>query len=1100
MRYDVVHIADLRFPGGTSSAVAHEIRSLAAAGYRVAVVAKRAATLKQQRPVNPSIQAVFDAGLATLVTDAAIEARLAVLHNPYILESMEEGLPKINVEQAVMVAHQPLTDGNGVPYFNWREVDARAQAWMGRTVVWAPISPVSRANLVASSVGLPVLDEDWTNVVFVADWAQNPERPRNARPALGRHSRPDWAKWPATAEELFTIYPDDPGYDVRFLGVGDGLKALLRGADKPANWSTWAFNEMNVKDFLSDLDVFAYYHHPDWVEGFGRTIAEAMAAGIPVILPETFRATFQEAALYRAPADVRATVDELWADPETARLQGRLAQRWIEKHYGPARYLARIERLIGKPLAHDPAIPASADAATPAGEGAEGFVWAAVERFTPAATAPVEAARRFDVVHLGDFRTIRETPLRVAHSVRIEHAAGYATGLAHLASNDPKGLGHIHPELDQVVREGLAAPVDPEAGEIATNLLVVHQPDLVFDRFDALDLSGMPRVHARKVVVVHDRGMPPELLLRRNALFRAIWGEVVWMPTTETRRAELDDKPDVSVGDAWVAAVRCKPWRDRPHDRREALIIGRIARNAESDWPKSVEDVERAHPHGDGVCMRAFGWPRLTKLPSPAARSWETIQMGEIGLERFLGNLDAVVHVASGDAADSPVHALLSAMAQGIPVVGSRELARDVGKMVKIVSPRGAQDFVAAFHADRTVGRALGLEQARAVRHAHGDGVHRARLAKLAGQPSGAAPMVNHGARKRTLFLSSNGVGLGHLTRLLSIARRLPDDHEPCFVTMSQGLPIVRQCGYPVEYLPFHAFAGCDPTNWNPWFADQVGQVIDFHRADTVVLDAGSPYQGLLDAMAARPHVNHAWIRRGMWKDDRPRTAIQRQRFFDLIVEPAEIADAEDKGATTENRAFTTRVAPIRFLDDDEILSKEEACRRLGLDPRRPSCLIQLGSGSNRDIVTMIDTVLEKVRAAPGMQPVIAEWLISPNPLDLWPGVKRLRGFPLSLYFNAFDFTVSASGYNSFNEIVSFGLPAVFMANDHALMDDQAGRARYAQDQDAAFHLPDDRPDAIGPLVEQLLDPGIRETMIAGCRRIALGNGAQAAADAVAAL
>jgi hypothetical protein len=311
----------------------------------------------------------------------------------------------------------------------------------------------------------------------------------------------------------------------------------------------------------------------------------------------------------------------------------------------------------------------------------------------------------------------------------------------------------------------------------------------------------------------------------------------------------------------------------------------------------------------------------------------------------------------------------------------------------------------------------------------------------------------------------------------------------------------VRQAGYPVEYLPYHVYANCDVGPWNDWLAEQLSQLLDFHDARALVFDGGHPYGGLIEAMARRRHTRFVWVRRGMWRGTQNNAhAIRRQRFFDLIIEPSDIAEANDNGTTAYHRALAAKVAPIRLLDEHELLAKPEACRRLGLDPEQPSCLIQLGSGSNRDIVSMIDTVLECVDRVPGMQPVLAEWLISPNPLDFWPGVKRLRGFPLARYFKAFDFTVSAAGYNSFNEIVSFGLPAVFMANDHATMDDQSGRARFAQEQDAAFHLPEHRPDAIGPMIDAILDPAIRTVMQVNCARISGGNGAADAAAAIAGL
>jgi UDP:flavonoid glycosyltransferase YjiC (YdhE family) len=128
---------------------------------------------------------------------------------------------------------------------------------------------------------------------------------------------------------------------------------------------------------------------------------------------------------------------------------------------------------------------------------------------------------------------------------------------------------------------------------------------------------------------------------------------------------------------------------------------------------------------------------------------------------------------------------------------------------------------------------------------------------------------------------------------------------------------------------------------------------------------------------------------------------------------------------------------------------------------------------------------------------VIGEWLISPVSLDLWQGVKRLKGFPLSRYFNAFDFSISAAGYNSYNEIMSFELPSVFIANEHASMDDQYGRARFAQDNDAAFHLPEHAHQAIGGLITPLLNPEIRKMIKQNCRKLARKNGAKAAAAAI---
>jgi UDP:flavonoid glycosyltransferase YjiC (YdhE family) len=210
-----------------------------------------------------------------------------------------------------------------------------------------------------------------------------------------------------------------------------------------------------------------------------------------------------------------------------------------------------------------------------------------------------------------------------------------------------------------------------------------------------------------------------------------------------------------------------------------------------------------------------------------------------------------------------------------------------------------------------------------------------------------------------------------------------------------------------------------------------------------------------------------------------------------------DIAESRDFGATACNQATALRVPPIRLLEEHEILSRTQACERIGIDPDKPAALIQLGSGSNRDIVSIIDSVFSRLSNHPDIQPVLAEWMIAPKSLDLWPGVRRLRGFPLSRYFNAFDFTISAAGYNSFNEIISFALPAIFMANSHATMDDQDGRAAFAQDNEAAFHIPDLEAHRVGPLIDRILDPELQSIMRYNCSRLALDNGAAKAAEAI---
>jgi UDP-N-acetylglucosamine:LPS N-acetylglucosamine transferase len=69
--------------------------------------------------------------------------------------------------------------------------------------------------------------------------------------------------------------------------------------------------------------------------------------------------------------------------------------------------------------------------------------------------------------------------------------------------------------------------------------------------------------------------------------------------------------------------------------------------------------------------------------------------------------------------------------------------------------------------------------------------------------------------------------------------------------------------------------------------------------------------------------------------------------------------------------------------------------------------------------------------------------------LPRWPGHAAAAGFPISRAIAAFDFSVSAAGYNTFHEVIAQGLPTIFVPNRHPSMDDQGARAEFAQDHGA---------------------------------------------------
>ncbi|MCD8511794.1 MAG: glycosyltransferase [Bacillus sp. (in: Bacteria)] len=189
-------------------------------------------------------------------------------------------------------------------------------------------------------------DEDWSNIVNISEYKRAEKLPNKTKIRIGRHSRDHEVKWPNNKQELLSIYPDSDKFEVYILG--GGINPIRVAGYKPKNWKIYQFGEVSPKDFLAELDVFVYYTHPDWVESFGRVIIEAMAAGVPVVLPPIYKELFQEAAIFAEPKDVLMTIDQLVSDEDYYRSRVKKANEYVESNFGYSMHLSRISKFLQK--------------------------------------------------------------------------------------------------------------------------------------------------------------------------------------------------------------------------------------------------------------------------------------------------------------------------------------------------------------------------------------------------------------------------------------------------------------------------------------------------------------------------------------------------------------------------------------------------------------------------------------------------------------------------------------------------------------------------------------------------------------------------------
>jgi UDP:flavonoid glycosyltransferase YjiC (YdhE family) len=352
------------------------------------------------------------------------------------------------------------------------------------------------------------------------------------------------------------------------------------------------------------------------------------------------------------------------------------------------------------------------------------------------------------------------------------------------------------------------------------------------------------------------------------------------------------------------------------------------------------------------------------------------------------------------------------------------------------------------------------------------------------------------------VLATSNGTGLGHLSRQLAVGHALRDDAEPVYFSLSRAVGVIRHQGQRGEYVPSRE-RGWIPTHvWHHYLRDRLTAFVAETKAEAVVFDGVVPYEGLLLARARLPGVRFVWMRRGFWRPGARTAPLAAASLFDLVLEPGDFAAAGDNGATA-NRTDAVRLSPITQLEFLDLLPREEAAAELGLDPGRPTALVTLSSGVLNDVVTPGAAAVTALLEDPDWQVAVVRSHIAAGRIPLADESRcvELAGvYPLARYLAAFDAAVAAGGYNSVHELLTAGVPTLFVPNPTSGTDDQPARTRWLADQGFARHADASDLDDVRRQARALHDEHERERLRKACAELPKPGGSREAAEQVARL
>ena len=710
-----------------------------------------------------------------------------------------------------------------------------------------------------------------------------------------------------------------------------------------------------------------------------------------------------------------------------------------------------------------------------------------------------------DVAILSDFRYPGGTSASIAAEVHAQAEAALSTVLVHVPSpHQPRALP-FSPRISELLRDG-AATLARDDEPVTCRLLLVRQP-----RIFTADLAAPPRISAERTVMVinqppGDAGNPYryyDFAAVRERVHRYFGPDVRWAPISSQVRDQVRQvAPDAPLADAdWHEIIDVAAWwRERDGFAGDVPVIGRHGRADPVKWPLDPAEILDAYPEDEAFRVRVLGGGEIAvKRLGHQPANWDVLKFGAESPEEFLRTIDFFVYFHDPDLVEAFGRTILEAMASGVPVIIGEHFRPTFADAALYTTPARVAGLVSELYSDpeqyrRVVRRARQFAERR-----YGHQSHLARLGELGIRPRIAAgapvaipdPEPPRAISRRMLMVSDNGAGMGHLSRLMAVARRLPADTDTVIATQSYAASVAHQEGFLTEYIPSRKVLEAAQPRWTAVLRARLAHLIELHEPTLVTVDC-LPHPGIVEAVRDHPEITWVWLRRAMWRRGVGADWITEGKVFDHVLEPGEFADVADEGPTVSDRPNAHRVAPITFLDERELLDRASARAALGLDDR-PAALLQLGAGNINDIASPLARICRRL-AGHGFQLILAESTIATTPLPEVPGAKVVKIYPVSQYLRAFDLTVSAAGYNSFHEQIGFGIPTVFLPNTSTRLDDQVGRARFAAASGVALAVEDPSTDELEQVLDQAVRPEVRAALTHRCAELAFPNGGTAAA------
>ena len=356
-------------------------------------------------------------------------------------------------------------------------------------------------------------------------------------------------------------------------------------------------------------------------------------------------------------------------------------------------------------------------------------------------------------------------------------------------------------------------------------------------------------------------------------------------------------------------------------------------------------------------------------------------------------------------------------------------------------------------------------------------------------------------ATKRIVCYAINGSGLGHLTRLVAIARwlrryvALLDNRPPevIFLTSSDAGDTLSQAGFAAFKIPSKTVAtsaDLDKLEYRRLAKHFVWNTLGVFSPDLLVVDTfpSGSFDELFQVLDGP--FKKGFVYRNVKPEYASRPTFKSAiNLYDAIVVPHQ-DDATD--SLTDRRV--AHCGEVIQFERAELLDAMVARHELGVAPHRRLIYVSAGGGGDPDAESQLTSLVRALEADDDLHVLVGAGPLYRGRRISGSRVTWFEGPRVWPYFSAVDAAICAAGYNTFHELLYAQVPSAFFAQSK-VADDQRQRVSRAEVTGACMFLPEVvDADEIRRKARALLDSDVTGPMRSRCRDFLPTNGARSCA------